>query len=168
MMGTGDLHDGLIPYAMRDIFEKRHNVTKAGAAVDIKLSFVEIYMEKCYDLLCSKEESQRGCLDVRETSSGEMSVSGLSEHPVYDVESMIKYLSKAAKVRSTGSTEMNIQSSRSHAICTVYVRVTIPTVEQNHSTTTPNKTLVSKLHFVDLAGSERLEKTLATGSTLHE
>lgn len=117
-------------------------------------------MEECYDLLCSKETLHtRRRLNLRENCSGEMFLDGLSEHPVYDLESMGNYLSQAAKVRSIGSTEMNLQSSRSHAICTVYVRV---------NCCNPNKTLVSKLHLVDLAGSERLEKTLATGSTLHE
>eukprot|EP01036_Dinobryon_divergens_P028825 gene28825-37832_t len=135
----------------------------AGASVDITLSFVEVYMEECYDLLCSKETLHtRRRLDLRETSSGEMFLDGLSEHPVYDLESMRKNLSEANKVRSTGSTEMNLQSSRSHAICTVYVRVVTKPTGCNP------KTLVSKLHLVDLAGSERLEKTLATGSTRHE
>lgn len=161
MMGTGD--EGIIPYAVRDIFVKRNEFLKAGASVDITLSFVEVYMEECYDLLCSKETLHtRRRLDLRETSSGEMFLDGLSEHPIYDLESMKKNLSEAAKVRSTGSTEMNLQSSRSHAICTVYVRVVTKPTGCNP------KTLVSKLHLVDLAGSERLEKTLATGSTFHE
>lgn len=166
-MGTADMQNGVIPYAMRDIFEKRNEITKKGAKVEINISFIEIYMEECYDLLCKKEQQDsfdKTRLDLRETSSGETTLDGLSTWPVYDMESVAMYLSEAAKVRSTGTTAMNSQSSRSHAICTIYVRVNLP-AEGNQGTP---MVLLSKLHLVDLAGSERAKKTLATGDAFQE
>ena len=161
------MQNGIIPYAMRDIFEKRNEITKKGSKVEINISFIEIYMEECYDLLCKKQHQDmfdKTRLDLRETSSGETSLDGLSTWPVYDVDSVAMYLNEASKVRSTGSTAMNSQSSRSHAICTIYVRVTLPT-EQSQNTPV---VLLSKLHLVDLAGSERAKKTLATGDAFQE
>ena len=138
--------------------------------MDINISFIEIYMEECYDLLCKKQQQDvfdKSRLELRETSSGETSLDGLSTWPVYDMESVAMYLSEAAKVRSTGTTAMNSQSSRSHAICTISVRVNLP-AEENQGTTGTPMVLLSKLHLVDLAGSERAKKTLATGDAFQE
>lgn len=69
-------------------------------------------------------------------------------------------LSEAAQVRSTGRTAMNAHSSRSHAICTFYLRI-LPVVSQTDTENTDviSRAIVSKLHLVDLAGSERAKKT---------
>lgn len=171
-MGTSSMQDGIIPYAMQDIFEKRNEITQQGGKVDITLSFIEIYLEECYDLL-SKHRQQNSYektrLELRETSSGETALDGLSSWPVFDMASVGTYLSEAAKVRSTGTTAMNSQSSRSHAICTISVRVTLPQDQQNkENDNAPSLALVSKLHLVDLAGSERAKKTLASGEAFQE
>ena len=65
--------------------------------------------------------------------------------------------------RSTGSTDMNATSSRSHAIFTVSL-----TQEVSSPSNGSRARLSSKLHFVDLAGSERLKKTLAQGDRQKE
>eukprot|EP01034_Spumella_vulgaris_P024066 gene24066-30365_t len=112
-------------------------------------------MEECYDLL--SKTGERTKLDLRETVSGDTILDGVQSWPVYNIETAAKYLSDASKVRATGSTNMNSQSSRSHAICTLTVRVIYE-----------DRSVVSKLHLVDLAGSERAKKTGATGETLQE
>ena len=48
---------------------------------------------------------------------------------------------------------MNMTSSRSHAIFTIYFQINPNDSEDG--------ALNAKFHFVDLAGSERLKKTLA-------
>ena len=83
--------------------------------------------------------------------------------------------------RTTASTNMNDQSSRSHAIFTLYV-------QQQRMSRTENpfgpdtesldnsrpqqgddfEMLTAKFHFVDLAGSERLKRTGATGDRAKE
>jgi kinesin family protein 4/21/27 len=54
---------------------------------------------------------------------------------------------------------MNLNSSRSHAIFTVYFQIN-PESEEG--------ALNAKFHFVDLAGSERLKKTMAIGKQMEE
>ena len=74
---------------------------------------------------------------------------------------------------------MNDQSSRSHAIFTLYIQqqrqskpenpfhLEMEETEKeqlnNSSTTGDLETLTAKFHFVDLAGSERLKRTGAVG-----
>jgi len=58
---------------------------------------------------------------------------------------------------------MNKQSSRSHAIFTLYI-----TYKEGSSDDTKKKVKNSELHIVDLAGSERQAKTKATGARLKE
>merc|ERR1719253_1695001 len=71
----------------------------------------------------------------------------------------MRCLEKGAVFRTTASTLMNDQSSRSHAIFTV-------TVEQYvHAT---GETLTAKIRFCDLAGSERAKKTGSVGQRFQE
>ena len=64
-------------------------------------------------------------------------------------------------MRVVGSTNMNKNSSRSHAVFTIYVQLK----EMDGG---KKKVKNSELHIVDLAGSERSDKTGATGSRLKE
>merc|ERR1712165_468707 len=75
---------------------------------------------------------------------------------------MDKLMTVGNKNRSVGSTDMNEQSSRSHAIFTVTIECSEkgPDGKQH--------VRVGKLHLVDLAGSERQSKTGATGQRLKE
>ncbi len=59
--------------------------------------------------------------------------------------------------RSVASTNMNRESSRSHAIFTAYIKIT--TIDINNNKTQRS----SKLNVVDLAGSERVKDTQADG-----
>ncbi|PRQ22205.1 putative plus-end-directed kinesin ATPase [Rosa chinensis] len=83
---------------------------------------------------------------------------------------MGSYLVRGSLPRATGSTNMNSQSSRSHAIFTI-------TMEQkkiSHCLNGANNDdigddiLCAKLHLVDLAGSERAKRTGADGMHLKE
>ena len=64
--------------------------------------------------------------------------------------------------RSVASTNMNRESSRSHAIFTAYIKIT--TIDINNNKTQRS----SKLNVVDLAGSERVKDTQADGQRLKE
>ncbi|CAL8385654.1 unnamed protein product [Gadus morhua 'NCC'] len=92
---------------------------------------------------------------------------------------MIQCLKMGSLSRSTASTQMNAQSSRSHAIFTIHlcqVRVCAPDNDENETDNrlagaprgTEFETLSAKFHFVDLAGSERLKRTGATGDRAKE
>merc|ERR1712025_797131 len=64
--------------------------------------------------------------------------------------------------RSVGATEMNLHSSRSHAIFIVTIECS------DEGADGENHIRVGKLNLVDLAGSERQSKTGATGERLKE
>jgi hypothetical protein len=105
-----------------EIFAKQRSLEEAGATVDILLSYMEVYMEDCYDLLVEERKK----IDVRETVKGETIVEGLSTWPVNDLDGVSKLLSDASKTRATGRTAMNAHSSRSHAICTFTLKIVRP------------------------------------------
>lgn len=152
---TSDFQHGVVPYCVNDIFAKRAALMRSGAQVSVDLSYMEIYLEDCFDLL--SKDGERKKLELRETQSGETFLDGLSAWPVMNLAEVAHFLSEAAKVRATGRTAMNAVSSRSHAICTMSIRVF-----------NDDSTLVSKLNLVDLAGSERAKKTQATGEAFQE
>ena len=78
-------------------------------------------------------------------------------------------LKHGAKIRSTGATNMNLQSSRSHAIFTLNIKQKYPQLSSNtNDDTNEYQTITAKFHFVDLAGSERLKRTGATGNRAKE
>jgi hypothetical protein len=168
-MGTSsDFDQGVMPSALREIFQQRdEKIQSKEVGIKIELSYLEIYLEECYDLL-SKEmvsnQSSSGSLEkkvlnLRETNNGETYLDGLNTLPINNIQEVANYLTIANRVRSTGKTAMNSASSRSHAICIITVTT------RNKQTGT---TFVSKLNLVDLAGSERAKKTQATGEVFQE
>ncbi len=48
-------------------------------------------------------------------------VIGASEHTCHSIEDVVGLLKKGSNVRHTGATQMNDESSRSHAIFTLYI-----------------------------------------------
>uniref|UniRef100_A0A8C4RSF8 Kinesin family member 13Ba n=1 Tax=Erpetoichthys calabaricus TaxID=27687 RepID=A0A8C4RSF8_ERPCA len=78
----------------------------------------------------------------------------------FDIESL---MSEGNKSRTVAATNMNEESSRSHAVFNIILTHTIHDLQ---SGTSGEK--VSKLSLVDLAGSERATKTGAVGERLKE
>ena len=68
------------------------------------------------------------------------------------------------KHRKMGSHELNLESSRSHSIMTVYIDA-VTTSPEEHDYGIPK---FGKVSFVDLAGSERLKDTKSAGEMLKE
>lgn len=65
-------------------------------------------------------------------------------------------LQQGALARTTASTQMNAQSSRSHALFTILIRrQRVISCQESGMPEDDLETLTSKFHFVDLAGSER-------------
>lgn len=159
-MGTtyslGEEDMGVIPRAVNDVYK----FVKDNFSFDfaVKVSFMELYKEVLYDLLNDKDRCE-STLEIREDNKG-IVVPNLTEIPVGSAADILKLLSKGSSGRATGRTNMNAQSSRSHAIFTISIAMTD---KQN-----PSICKTSKFHLVDLAGSERAGKTGATGETFDE
>eukprot|EP00735_Rhodelphis_limneticus_P002107 TRINITY_DN1285_c0_g1::TRINITY_DN1285_c0_g1_i1::g.26844::m.26844 TRINITY_DN1285_c0_g1::TRINITY_DN1285_c0_g1_i1::g.26844 ORF type:complete len:971 (-),score=325.28,sp/F4IJK6/KN14R_ARATH/38.97/2e-113,Kinesin/PF00225.18/7.6e-105,Kinesin/PF00225.18/8.4e+03,DUF3052/PF11253.3/0.036,DUF4136/PF13590.1/0.078,Ribosomal_S25/PF03297.10/62,Ribosomal_S25/PF03297.10/10 TRINITY_DN1285_c0_g1_i1:14-2926(-) len=121
--------------------------------IDMRLSIVEIYNETIKDLLSGKEK-----LEIRQGDQG-VFLPGLTEEPVNSIEEIVRLMDIGSKNRSTGPTNMNVHSSRSHLIVTIW------TVATNQVT---GQICYGKLNLVDLAGSERLSRSEATGDRMKE
>ena len=84
-----NLNQGILPYAIQDFFIKKNEFEESGAVIDISMSYVEIYNEKCYDLLSTlmKEKSKENVpkiMTVRDNAQGETVLEGLSIMSVTD------------------------------------------------------------------------------------
>ncbi|KAL1428657.1 hypothetical protein MTO96_003007 [Rhipicephalus appendiculatus] len=147
---------GIIPRAVQDIF--RHISSHKDKIFLVRVSFLEIYKEDVFDLF--SKNSDRESLNIREDQTGAIKITNLTELNVTTTEETIRLLEVGSASRSTASTNMNMRSSRSHAIFTLIVE------QQDKSN--GGAVMVAKFHLVDLAGSERAGKTKAVGERLKE
>lgn len=189
-MGTGfkdGCQTGLIPQVMGALFNKIETL-KHQTEFQLHVSFIEILREEVRDLLDSASESKsvvanghagkvavpgKSPIQIREASNGVITLAGSTEVAVSTLQEMAACLEQGSLCRATGSTNMNNQSSRSHAIFTI----TLEQMRKLHSVSPVNDTpdedmgeeyFCAKLHLVDLAGSERAKRTGTDGLRLKE
>ena len=153
-MGTNNSVDllksesrGIILRSLQQIFSHRDFEEKK---MKLWVSFLEINKEQVFDLDSGKVPIK---LAVREIQPGLFKVVDLTESPVSSISTAVEILSRGAKLRSTGSTTLNSQSSRSHALFSIRLE----------STDGDGRTINRKLNLVDLAGSENSNKTKTIG-----
>lgn len=103
---------------------------------------------------------------IHEDVNGGIMVKGITSSPVSSAEDALECLRVGALSRTTASTQMNTQSSRSHAIFTLHVKQ--HRLADDDKDANDFEILSAKFHFVDLAGSERLKRTGATGERAKE
>ncbi|AAS52065.1 ADR145Cp [Eremothecium gossypii ATCC 10895] len=162
-------HRGLIPRICQQIFE-RIGLLKNCADIEyvVSVSFLEIYLEKVYDLLGEsinkasspkKNSDKRASLTVHESNTFGVYVEGATIVSVSDGDELLNCIHLGEAQRYKGSTDMNLESSRSHAI------VKINLLKRDNLEGNIQK---SDLFLVDLAGSEKVAKTNAVGATLEE
>ncbi|KAA0149443.1 hypothetical protein FNF29_05996 [Cafeteria roenbergensis] len=121
----------------------------------VRISCVEIYMERVRDLLDLRGNN----LSIRQDPTKGVFVSGAREEYVASPEEMLSLVAQSAANRVVSATGLNTDSSRSHAVTTVTVEI---------RDEAEGAMRVGKLSLVDLAGSEMVRKTLATGLNLEE
>lgn len=144
---------GLNTRVLRELFRIRDE-RKGEYDINISLSITEIYNEVIRDLLCPSPKK----LDVKQNPDGTCGVPGLTDVKVGSVEDVLKCIGDAAANRSTSTTDMNEQSSRSHSIVTV----------RTESTLRGGDTYLGKIHLIDLAGSENTNKSGVSGQGMKE
>jgi kinesin family protein C1 len=161
MTGTGSgAMRGLIPRSIEQIGLHKKMLEQEGWEYTMECSFLEIYNEIIRDLLRDSKSSE--CKhEIKVGADGRRTVTNLTVKRIdpNDTDSIDSVLSRAAKRRSTASTDMNSVSSRSHSVFTL-------TITAKHEEM--NKMISGTLNLVDLAGSERLDRSNATGQTAKE
>ena len=154
---------GVIYQTFSELFRLKQQVLSESGSDSMKvwLSCLEIYNEKIRDLLPDKSRDAKDSgvnpadLKAKLSKCGKkVLVPGLTKVEVVDTRNVRDILVNTAyRNRSTGTTNMNEHSSRSHAL----VFVEVVTLKSS-----------SRLVLIDLAGSERVKKTGASGDRFNE
>jgi hypothetical protein len=119
-----------------------------------QMSMFEIYNEQINDLLGSTGKK----LDIKATGQG-MIIDGIISEEITNFSQMNTIQMRGFNARSTGKTNMNEHSSRSH--CLTLINVT----SRNRIT---GVTTWGKLYLIDLAGSERISRSGVSDEGLKE
>ncbi|GAB7366791.1 hypothetical protein MBLNU230_g0742t1 [Neophaeotheca triangularis] len=157
MMGA-DIADrenkGIIPRIVEQIFD---SIMQTDQTIEftVKVSYMEIYMEKIRDLLVPQNDN----LPIHEEKGKGVYVKGLGEFYAGGVGDVYQLLERGGAARAVAATNMNQESSRSHSIFCIEV------AQKNVDTGSARS---GRLFLVDLAGSEKVGKTGASGQTLEE
>lgn len=151
MLGNNEF-PGITYLTMRELFHQIDGLVDERK-FDIGITYLEVYNEQVMNLLTKSEP-----LKLREDIHG-VAVCGLGKKTIYNADELLELLAAGNKNRTQHPTDANAESSRSHAIFQVHIRMTDKKFGQK-------KTV--KLSMIDLAGSERAASTKCTGKRFQE
>ena len=162
---NGEFDDlaGITPRAVSELFRLLNERT-AQVEFSVEVSMFQLYRDGLDDLLAERKKPKKGEEPEKEPSmkitlaehspTGLVQVEGATCMLAESPGDVMKIFAKGSARRTTASTQMNAESSRSHLICSLVVKL------KNRRN---QKESVGKLTLVDLAGSERVDKSGATG-----
>ena len=113
-----------------------------------------MYNENVRDLI--QPSSSLSLIDV---STSEVRIPGLSIHCITNADNLFALMAQGNKNRTQHPTDANAESSRSHSVFQVYIRMT------NKLSRSVN---IMKLSMIDLAGSERASASGCKGMRFTE
>jgi len=154
---TMSAEDGMIPRALRMIYNNTKDLEDRGWNYTMRGSFVEVYNESLNDLLATDEDKK---LEIKhDMQNSETTVTNVTNVNLDSTDEVESILEMAMAKRSVAATQANERSSRSHSVFMLTVTgENAITGEQSRGT----------LNLVDLAGSERLNQSKAEGARLKE
>ncbi|XP_046652105.1 kinesin-like protein KIF2A isoform X1 [Daphnia pulicaria] len=130
--------NGIYVLTATDVFKNVQQPKYRDLNLKVSASFFEIYSGKVFDLLNGKAK-----LRVLEDGKQQVQVVGLSERTVESVDQVLDLIRHGSRMRTSGQTAANANSSRSHAVFQIILR------------TGAASRLYGKFSLVDLAGNER-------------
>ena len=143
-------NEGIMVRAFNMIFERA--ASERSLKYEVTLAYVQIYLDEISDLLRPDAP-----VELREDPKEGVYVSGVHWEAVTTTGAAMDALALGNSNRATASTKMNADSSRSHAVLMLGIKVV-----------GGPRTLMGKLYLVDLAGSERVKKSGVEGSAFDE
>ena len=161
MQGTAS-SPGVIPLAITDIFSFIRETPQREFL--LRVSYLEIYNERIYDLLSQSGLGQSGQseeIKLREDPRRGVYASPLKEEIVQSPTQLLRVIHRGDMARRTANTQYNARSSRSHAVVQVVVESrerqsnSVMAASNKRSAMVPGGVRVSTLSLIDLAGSER-------------
>eukprot|EP01012_Entosiphon_sulcatum_P052856 TRINITY_DN7266_c0_g1_i1.p1 TRINITY_DN7266_c0_g1~~TRINITY_DN7266_c0_g1_i1.p1 ORF type:complete len:794 (-),score=173.54 TRINITY_DN7266_c0_g1_i1:11-2392(-) len=148
---------GVVLRSIESVFEKtaERMMNNPHIKYRVQCSYMQLYNEKVYDLLnsnatlkASEKRKSDGGLRVRWGKNDQFFVENLFVFECDTAEQVRDLFQMGVKNKSMGSHQMNLASSRSHSIFTMYINSWDPA--------SPDCVIKSEFALVDLAGSEKL------------
>ncbi|XP_012224694.1 kinesin-like protein KIF18A [Linepithema humile] len=150
----GNREDPGITYrTVAELFSEIENQSK-HREFNLGVSYLEIYNENVQNLL-----HKTGQLHLREDGRCGVVVAGLEPIAIQSAEELLSLLAEGNKNRTQHPTDANKESSRSHAVFQVYIKMINKLDSQVQRV---------KLSMIDLAGSERASATGCKGVRFKE
>lgn len=151
MLGS-ETQPGITYLTMAYLFECM-DALSSERKFEIGISYLEVYNEQVMNLL-----SRTGPLKLREDAGGVV-VGGLKLQKINSATELLDLLTLGNQHRTQHPTDANAESSRSHAIFQVHIRMVNLASNQKNTV---------KLSMIDLAGSERAASTKGIGVRFKE
>ncbi|XP_061996612.1 kinesin-like protein KIN-UC isoform X1 [Rosa rugosa] len=167
-LGCDDASErGIMVRALEDII-----FSTAPESDTVEVSYLQLYMESIQDLLAPEKTN----IPIHEDpKTGEVSLPGASVVRIKDLDHFLQLLQIGEANRHAANTNLNTESSRSHAILMVFIRRSVEDkstdeiISQEKASRNGLPIIRrSKLLIVDLAGSERVDKSGSEGHLLEE
>ena len=163
--GAGKTHtmssqDGMIPRAVRQIYDTAQSLEEKGWRYSMEGSFVEVYNENINDLLGKADDLDKKKHEIRhDMQRCKTIITDVNTVSLDSPDRVETILKQAAANRSVAATKSNERSSRSHSVFILKL---------NGENSITGEKSEGTLNLVDLAGSERLSSSGATGERLKE
>lgn len=123
---------GIIPRAIHQLFDGIKTITEEALLqgnpaprFTIYAQFLELYNEDVIDLFDATKDYSlakvKSGIKIHEDAKHSIYLSGVTSKAIHSAEEALQCLRQGALSRTTASTQMNAQSSRSHAIFTLHI-----------------------------------------------
>lgn len=120
MLGK-DEHPGITFLTMSELFNKKEELAEERE-FDLGMTYLEVYNETVKDLL-----NPGAPLQLREDGKHGVSVAGIAVKRIENCEELFNLLKQGNCNRTQHPTDANAESSRSHAVFQVYIRMKMKT-----------------------------------------
>ena len=155
-IGQGDPERrGLAPRLLQSLFHEIQTSMTPTITFTVYTSFIQIYLEKMYDLLNPAKDK----LKIYQDAQKGLWVTDAASVPVKNSHEILKQLELGIRNRVTAATNSNAESSRAHAVLVLTI---------NKNLINEGTVISSQVYIVDLCGSERTSKTGAQEERLKE
>lgn len=138
---VGTAHEGVAHRMVRELYAELAQMHCKQYKVHVQ--FVQVYMESVHDLLADGADGGNGGggtrLQLREDKTHGVYVEGAQSAAAPSAAACLEVLAAASRNLRFASTKMNRQSSRSHAVCRLFVEVHHSESETAHSEPNPGR-----------------------------